>query len=250
MFRATESALAALLLVSTPALAQEEVTCSKAYVSAQQLRKAGRLSEARVELLACSKAECPPEIQPDCVQWLGEVQRSLPSVVFGVRDSGGHDLTDVRVLIDDKPIVERLDGRSVDVDPGAHRVRLEPRGAAPHELTVVAREGERDRPIVIDLPPPPTHRPIPAAFWVMGATALVSLGVFAAFGASGLSDLSGLSYCKGECVQSDVDAVNLKYHRRRRCARRGRGRRSDGLCHPRHAEERRPSYVLMMALRF
>lgn len=216
MSRATDALIVAALLWSTLSLADEgDDACTRAYVSAQRLRKAGHLTEARAELLVCAKADCPPDFQkdfqPECVQWLGEVQRSLPSVVFGVRDSNKRDLTSVRVSIDGKLVADHLDGRSVDVDPGTHEVRLEPLGAAAHEVTIVAREGEHDRPILVDLPPPPTHRPVPASFWVLGATSLVSFGVFAAFGASGLSDLSGLAYCKGQCVQSDVDAVNAKY---------------------------------------
>ena len=205
-------ALIALLLVSGAAYGQEPSNaCSDAYVASQRLERAGKLVEARREMLTCADASCPSAIQTDCVQWLGELRRKLPSAVFAVRDSGGHDLVDVRVLVDGALAASRIDGKPLDLDPGEHLVRFEPRGARAHEVRVVMREGEQDRPIAVDLPAPPTHRPIPASVWITGALSLASFGAFAAFGAWGLADFGSLAYCKGFCAPSDVDAVNLKY---------------------------------------
>lgn len=205
-------ALLAVLLVSGAAYAQEPSSaCSEAYVSAQRLERVGKLVEARRAMLTCADASCPGAIQTDCVQWLGELRRKLPSAVFAVRDAGGRDLVDVRVLVDGALVASRIDGKPLDLDPGEHVVRFEPRGARAHELRVVMREGEQDRAIAVDLPAPPTHRPVPASVWITGALSLAALGTFGAFGAWGLADFGSLAYCKGFCAPSDVDAVNLKY---------------------------------------
>lgn len=207
----SRAALAAFL-VCAPALGQPtQDACSQAYVSAQRLQRTGQLVEARASMLACADATCAPEIQTDCVQWLSELRRKLPSAVFAVRDATGHDVSDVRVLVDGKAVASRLDGKSIDLDPGTHTVHFEPHGAAARDLVVVIREGEQDRAISIDLPAPPMHRPLPAGFWISSAFALAAFGTFAGFGISGLVDLDGLSYCKGICAQKDVDAINVKY---------------------------------------
>jgi len=202
----------ATFVLCVPALAQPtNDVCSQSYVSAQRLQRAGKLMDARAAMLTCADAACPAEIQTDCVQWLAEVRRKLPSVVFAVRDARGRDLSDVRVLVDGRAVAARLDGKAIDLDPGTHAVRFEPRGAPAHDVSVVVREGEQDRAIAFDLPPPPTHRPVPAGFWIGSTIALASFGAFAGFGLWGLGDLDALAYCKGKCAAGDVDAVNVKY---------------------------------------
>ena len=49
--------------------------------TAQRLHKARKLLASREQLLVCSSPECPSIVSNDCTSWLGEVQRSLASVV-------------------------------------------------------------------------------------------------------------------------------------------------------------------------
>jgi hypothetical protein len=83
------------------------------------------------------------------------VGRQVPSVVLGARDAQGRDVADARALVDGEPVRDRLDGNPVPLDPGSHVVRFERPGAAPVEVTIVLRAGEKDRPVLATFAPPP-----------------------------------------------------------------------------------------------
>ena len=57
-------------------------------------RRSGKLLAARAALLACSREICPDAVRGDCVDWLEDVNRSVPSVVVTARDCGV-DVVDV-----------------------------------------------------------------------------------------------------------------------------------------------------------
>ena len=90
----------------------------------------------------CAQSGCPSLVAENCRVWLTEVERSVPTVVFGARDFEGNEVFDVRVVIDDARAIERLDGHPVSLDPGSHRIRFERTGHPPVAQTVVAREGK------------------------------------------------------------------------------------------------------------
>lgn len=212
MFRVIDArALFCTFLVCAAARADGDDACTTSYVSAQRLQRAGKLLGARAAMLTCAESACPSEIQTDCVQWLADLRRKLPSAVFSVRDARGRDVVDARVIVDGTLVASRIDGKAIDLDPGEHHVRFEPTKEHAHEVVVVMHEGEQDRAIGVDLPAPPMHRPVPAGVWVTGALGVAAFGAFGAFGAWGLADLGSLSYCKGMCFQGDVDRVNTKY---------------------------------------
>jgi hypothetical protein len=155
-----------------------------------------------------------------------DVQASLPTIVVRARGPGGEDATDVRVLVDGAPFLDRLDGRAKPVDPGPHTLRFEMSGATPIEQSVVLREGEKMR--IVDaafaarspISSPRTHEeatgepssfPWPAA--IVAGAGLVAIGAFAYLGLTGLSDYHALqSGCgtNGSCTKSDVDPVRTK----------------------------------------
>ncbi len=142
-------ALGLLLLTSSSvALADSKVTCTHAYEEGQKLRRRGSLKKASAELLVCAR-ECPGELRSDCAGWLTEVQRSLSSVVLVARTPEGDDLGDIRVSVDGQPLVEALDGRAVDVDPGPHTFRFERKSGAATERKVVLAEAEKSREILM-----------------------------------------------------------------------------------------------------
>ena len=80
----------------------------------------------------------------DCTVWLAEVEKGLPTVVVSARSDAGTDLTDIAVLVDGRPFMSMLDGRSIPIDPGPHTFRFVRAGSASIERQVVAVEGEKE----------------------------------------------------------------------------------------------------------
>jgi hypothetical protein len=219
--------VASMGLTGSPARADSDaVACARASESAQSLRSAGKLVEALDRVPACLHLRCPDFVRRDCETLRTEVQASLPTIVVHARGPGGEDATDVRVLVDGAPFLDRLDGRAKPVDPGPHTLRFEMSGVTPIEKSVVVREGEKMR--VVDAAfvapsqtaSPRTHEeaagepssfPWPAA--IVAGAGVVALGAFAYLGLTGLSDLHGLqSTCgvTGSCAKSEVDPVRTK----------------------------------------
>ena len=215
--------LLAVVAMASPARADEKAICVSASEKAQQLRNAGKLSEAREQLTHCSRAECPKLIQQDCTQWMGEVLATLPSVIPGAKDRKGRDIIDARVLVDGKVAAETLDGKPIIVDPGVHLFRFETKGVAAVEEQVVARQGEKNRIVTVTFatgddpaaPPPVTGPPAeatssgpPVAAFVVGGLGLVALGFAGYFGLSGNADARNLrDGCAPNCAKSAVDDV-------------------------------------------
>jgi len=141
-------ALGALLAVSHPARA-DVPACLDASEKGQRARSAGKLREARERFLACGAASCPALVRQDCAQWNSELSQTLPTVVFGARDTQGRDMFDVSVSMDGEPLVQKLDGKSVTVDPGKHTFRFETAGMPPVEEVALVKEGERARVISV-----------------------------------------------------------------------------------------------------
>jgi hypothetical protein len=112
----------ALMLVGLPARSADPTKqqCVEANDSAQDLRQAGKLRQARDKLALCANASCPGVVREDCTQRLAEVDSAMPHIVFAAKDAAGNDLVDVKVTIDGAPLADRLDGSALKVDPGPH----------------------------------------------------------------------------------------------------------------------------------
>jgi hypothetical protein len=143
-----------LLLVGARAFAFDRAGCFDAATEGQSLRDARRLVEARERFRVCAQDQCPSSMKGDCATWLDEVERSLPTVVVFVRSETSTDLTGVVVLVDGRPFISMLDGKSMPIDPGLHTFRFVWRGGAWIERQAVAVEGEKDMRISIALPAP------------------------------------------------------------------------------------------------
>jgi hypothetical protein len=168
----------------------EKRACVAAADQGQLVRDAGKYSEATIQFTRCAAQECPAIVRAQCGLWLGEMLDAMPSVVFAMADSSGHDLTDVRVLEDGKLLANGLDGRPVRLDPGAHELRFEAPGHEPVTTTVVLRAGDKNRTVtavavdsgaVVPLRPPPL--PGRAPFWdsrTVTSLGLVTAGALAA----------------------------------------------------------------------
>lgn len=146
----------ALWVLASPSIAlaapPTKEACVAANESAQDLRQAGKLREAREKLLLCVSDACPGPVREDCAQRLNDVNAAMPTLVFEVKDSAGNDVGAARVTMDGKPLVDRVTGSAVPIDPGQHRFTFEDANASAHaEQTVVVREGDHDRHIRVVL---------------------------------------------------------------------------------------------------
>jgi hypothetical protein len=221
--------------------------CVAANESAQDLQRTGRLLDARVQLATCIATSCPAAVRQDCAQRLEEVTRIVPTVIFEAKDASGNDLGTVRVVMDGKRLVERLDGNAVQVDPGEHHFVFESDGFAPLEKLVVVRVAEKDRvvrvtlvprpveppqkpavtepPLPVSPPPPPVLPPapppaapppsrgLPASAWAsfgVGAAGLVAGGVLTVLWAQAKHDGDAACGVPGSCDATTGDGWESK----------------------------------------
>jgi hypothetical protein len=185
-------------------------------------RRERRLLASRAALRICSGAACPSAIRADCVDWLDQVSRSLPSVVVIARARAA-DVLDVKVFIDDTLAAERLTGFALEIDPGLHKFRFESPPWPVIEREVLASEGVKDRHIDVEFAPPlptaaqaSTHaEPKPFRLersdYVFGGIALAGFATLGYFGGTGLYDAHQYeTTCKPYCSGSDVDALRTR----------------------------------------
>ena len=153
--RSLRRALAAVLLLAVglvttsrdarAAGADDKRACAIASEEAQLRRIHKQLRGTREQLLICARDVCPPVIKHDCEQWLNEVDASMPTVVISAQDADGHDVGTVRVQLDGKPFLEKLDGNAAPIDPGEHVLSLQQGDGPAIEEHVIIREGEKNR---------------------------------------------------------------------------------------------------------
>lgn len=199
----------------------QTLACAVAYEQGQRLRKANRLLAARAQLVVCSDAECPGVLQEGCARWLREVDESIPSVVLVARDASGNDLYDVRVDLDGRLLVTRLDGQPLSVDPGRKTFRFVRPDGASLERRVDLAAGESARSIEVTFADAATSsRPagdatrsagVPTATWVLGGVGVAALLGFAYFALDGRSKKSDLDECDSACDPDEVDAARRSF---------------------------------------
>lgn len=221
----------AFFLVATSPFGEaraDDDACVAAYDSSQRLRRDGKLSDTRAELVICAQEECPAPVRKQCTTWLREVNEALPTVVFGARDANGNDVSETRVLEGDRVVAKRIDGREVSLDPGEHVFVFVFPGGQRVERRVLVRQAEKNRLLDVVEPSPkakPTvtkprakpkavpsekHGP-PVAAIVLGSLGAVALGTFALLALDARSDIEDLEDdCAPECDQSDVDRAHRK----------------------------------------
>ncbi len=201
--------------------------CIAANESAQVMRKEGKLIASQEQLRVCISASCPPAIRDDCTQRLDEMNRLVPDIVFDVKDAAGHDVSDVKVTVDGRPLADHLDGSALAVDPGDHSFTFERAGQPPVTQVFVIHEGERARRerVVLTSAPAGPAAPAPAAgpsaplpdaprpsSWstnktlalVSAGVGVVGVGVGAVLGLSAI-DKNGQSNADGHCDSRGCD---------------------------------------------
>lgn len=223
----------AVVLLSRSAGADE---CFDAHERAVTLRQSKRLLAAREQFAQCATASCDARIAKICSTEAAEVEDEIPTLVLEVKDAGGEDIVDARVSVDGALVTERADGSALPLDPGAHTLRVEARGAS-EERTIVLREGEKARrervafagppvtPPALHAEPANDARPTPAreerrrsassalppVGWTLGASGLVGLGVGAIFGIDAMSKNSragcdAQSFCDDPQARRDAQS--------------------------------------------
>lgn len=224
MKRAVAAALA-LAGALVPAIAHaDDKACMAAASKGQELRDDGKLVEAKPFFQQCAESSCPAPIPGYCAEWLADLAKKMPTIVFRASDEAGRDVADANVEIDGKRTVA-VDGRPVDVDPGKHTIKITRAGSRPFEDVIVVAQGEKDRVFVAKLAaasvqPPALVTPvkkeepaksgggIPAASivsWGIGGVALLS---FAGFGLKARVDYDDYeTRCAPRCAESERDTV-------------------------------------------
>jgi hypothetical protein len=217
-------------------------TCATAFEQAQEKQQRGRLVEARGRLIGCLQRACGPIVQRECMAFLEQVRHELPSVVLSLTDRSGNVLNDVSVEVDGALLVNRLDGRAVDVDPGAHTfvfVTLDGRkfeqrttilqGLAMQQVAVRMPGSSETSPETIneenpkkklrhahaakrkgdaDSESPPVKSNNPSLLpYVLGGVGLLGVGGFVALGTLRNSAESELHSCAPSCGAARVDRV-------------------------------------------
>lgn len=235
LLRVRRAALVMMLLVLWPATALGQTSASSCvddHKRVQTARQSGGYLAARDAAHRCAHAACPQLVREDCAAWYVDIERSVPTLIFEVRDADDRDLVDVQVSENGLPIVGAVAGRAVALDPGHHRLRFEASGHRPHELDLVVREDAKNRSVAVTLLPAraearPVHTssagvPEPAvgrrdrrlaSAWALSAVATAALGAYAALGITGKVAQQRLddSSCKPHCAVSEVEYVNRMY---------------------------------------
>jgi hypothetical protein len=218
--------LAAASLASAPDSRADDTksVCASSYESAQVLSRKAELLAARDAMRACARESCPSFIKNDCLQWLDNLEKNIPSIVLSAQ-ADGKDVHQVAVQMDGQPLTEGLDGRSIDVNPGRHtftfRYHLEPGKEVETVTVLVVVEGQKNRAVqaAYQSPPPPPdviRRPVPAVDYLLLGVGVAALGSFATFAALGMakkSDLatSGKDACEPFCSNSAVQPVKTDF---------------------------------------
>lgn len=216
----------------TPGQARADAKqCIASNEKGNSLRKEGKLAAARDEFAVCAVETCPQMIREECGRLLTQVNGVIPSLVFAAKDAAGNDTTKVTVEIDGVEVAKSLDGRGIPVDPGEHRVVLKAADGSEKELSIVAREGEKNRRVDVDFQKPSADEPVPVeepdappesdqptktgppvAAWILGGVGVVALGGFAYFALDGKKKENDLeSNCAPNCAQSKVDEMRKSY---------------------------------------
>jgi hypothetical protein len=187
--------------------------CMIAHDEGTDLRAKHDLRAARARLQVCSAETCPAGLRAACADEARQVSAAIPTLILDAVDAAGNDVSHVTVTMDGEPLIDRIDGTAVAVEPGAHRFSFRVAGRPEEVKTLFMTEGEKNKRVRIAIAPPPppashegeTQRLLGLAF---GGTALLAAGVGTGFG---LSARSNLAKSRADCADpaSDATCANL-----------------------------------------
>jgi hypothetical protein len=186
--------LASLVTVNLPSTARADepsiAQCIAASDHGLDLRRHGKLIDARGVTAQCAVPACGDAISHVCQTRVAEIQAALPTIVFSPADETGKDLVGAQVKVDGAARGEALDGRPLTADPGPHTFLFEAPGRPSVSREFILVEGMKGRNERIDLgretaPQAATHGDGDGqrtAGWLVGAGGVVAVGLGALFG--------------------------------------------------------------------
>lgn len=210
--------------------------CAQAHVEAQKLMRSGALKKARDQLKVCGRDECIAPVRKDCTAWLDEAQSGIASIVVEAKGPDGQETFDVKLSIGGELIMNRLDLRAIELDPGTYKLQFEREGSTPIEREVVVRQGQKNKVVEISFAKsatsgtssPSSSSPQPSsssssdaiqpkpnksiAPWIVGGAGVALAatgGVFWFLSESSRSDLVAAN-CSPRCDSGDVDGIKTQ----------------------------------------
>lgn len=207
-------AACAMLLSARPAAADLQA-CTTAHAAGQRESKAGHLRQASQLYTKCGSDEaCPEEIKRECTELLQSTRQAVPTVIFSVVDTGNRDVSNVKVYSTDDLIVDSLDGRAVDIDPGKHHLRFVLPWGEVLSSDVLVREGEKNRVVRVETgkgadakdgaatAPTPEAAPVKRTYvpaWIATGIGVAALATGVTTAIMGDSKKGTLDDCKPNC---------------------------------------------------
>lgn len=145
----------------------EAATCNAAFEEADRLLKANKGGEvdlfaAREQLKICVRPVCAEWQVADCSKSLVAVGERIPTLAVTAADEHGHDVVDVKVLVDGVVLSERIDGVRHEVRNGSRKISCVYPSGKTVDLTRTLAEGTHSA-LRCDLPleaPTPPGSPI------------------------------------------------------------------------------------------
>ncbi len=217
----------ALVVIATSGQAHAQgsndtARCKEAHEGSQVNRHAFALLSARQKLRFCAGEACPDFIRSDCIAWLEEVDRAIPTIVFEAKVDGQH-VSDVTVTVDGNAAATKLDGRPIEIDPGNHVFVFQKEGRPPVEQTVLVLEQQKNLVVAAKWDTPlalPVDNPRPSGGWrtagiIVGGAGLAGIVVGSIFGANALSaDKSATHDCPTptRCTATGVDFAHTAHN--------------------------------------
>lgn len=133
------------------AAAKGEKGCVATFKNGQKLEEEGRLRDAQLQYQACVKSSCGAFMKQQCSLRYSQLENDIPSVVPVALDEGGNPVADVKVSVDGQPLASKIDGRSLQVDPGLHEFSFQTAAGALSIQKILIMQGQRNRPISVEL---------------------------------------------------------------------------------------------------
>jgi hypothetical protein len=202
-------------LLSSQSLADDKadkVACMDAASKGQTLRDEHKFIEAREQFRFCARQQCPGMVQVDCATWLDATEKSLPTIVIAAKDESGVDRFDVGVIVDGQPLVARLNGQAIPMNPGAHVFHFESADGTALDQHMIVREGEKNQNITavfkrVPVTPTQSSNSWPIVGWSFVGVGIAGLAIGTILGGVAIGDknsahCNALDFCEAGPLSS------------------------------------------------
>lgn len=204
--------------------ADARVQCVEAHTAVQELRRDGKLLEAREKVSACSAPKCPGAIINDCVDFLSELDKTTPSMVFEVK-LDGQSADEAQVYVDGVVVDDLV--RGYQVNPGRYTIRVVLPPFEPVMRTVTLPAGQRMRLVSFEFESAPkasaptskvqepvaeVSRPTPVVVYPLlglGVAGLATFGVMSNLGKNEQDELEDT--CSPNCTDDELSKMKTMY---------------------------------------